>query len=481
MENKASSLVDEKTRVLGAMPGHQIRTTPPPAVPPPPGLQKAPFAGAFPGENKTTKKTLIAGAIGLSVLGGAIALMASSDKGGEMLPGLPAAAGGTIGAAPDQKVVLSTGHEVYEKNNDDLTYEEALQDAKEHIGSDGFFEYKGHTYSTTTNEEWLQKTEDEKVAFLDKVNVGHIPGDPVTVQIDGEEKQLTVDLPMLHTDHELLIAHDDDNHVFLLDKTTGENTALPNMSVNEFGSLERTDPVTGEVSTVNPTMIMQEINDGGAVDIKVEIPDIIGYAYEATFLSQWIDTDGDGIGDQQIFGWDTDGDGAMDVVDDGDGVYNDLFDTTTVTDYSKYLNPEEVVVGTLADDTPSLHDMAMDKAHQLAEDAGMDDIKKIKIHESGDGVDIKVKDEDGEKIKVHMSREELLADHASHHSEPVVEGIAQPGDTQEGVVNGEVLDTQPLVAPQVDDASPDTQASGDDISLFAQDDTADPDTHNYGI
>ena len=63
-------------------------------------------------------------------------------------------------------IQIPTTHSFCEKNLDHLTFAEAFSSARNEVGKAGFFEWKGNTYNTFTNEEWETLPQTSKEDFI---------------------------------------------------------------------------------------------------------------------------------------------------------------------------------------------------------------------------------------------------------------------------------------------------------------------------
>ena len=82
--------------------------------------------------------------------------------------GILLGAGGVLGtqkltAATDEELVAETSDQIKEAVMDDsLSFKHAFEGAREQLGPDGLFQWRGNIYSTCTADEWNAKTAEEK-------------------------------------------------------------------------------------------------------------------------------------------------------------------------------------------------------------------------------------------------------------------------------------------------------------------------------
>lgn len=175
----------------------------------------------------------------------------------------------------DKKPVrINTEHDIYTKANDDKTLEEARELARKEVGHEALFVHKGELHPTMTSEEWNNLDDNEKLAFINKVNLEAPAQEKVeitSVDADGVSHNLVID--PLYNVGKLQFASDDSGHVFCLQQ--GKPAfELHNVTIDEQGGLMRTDPATGVISTFSIEEIFTKIDDDGAVNLNVSIPGI---------------------------------------------------------------------------------------------------------------------------------------------------------------------------------------------------------------
>jgi len=461
---------------------------PKPATPPPPGQPAKPsFAspvaaplnpaevlfGTEEEREKVKKKRIMLGVLGGSFLLGA-GILLSSAKGGA--PAAPVKGGGfdhmgepdnsshhaatnaatTPAATPatePAKTVLSTDHPVYDKPTDNLTLEEAREEAREAVGANGFFMYNGEIHANLTEAEFNEMSPDEQSHYLSGINIQD--DQPAYLNIAGDDQTYDLVMKFFADPEQGSIVKDDSDNFFYV-SADGEKAYLPDFHEDSSGALMSYDESGAEVH-VNPTLVYAELADGNInvqafPDDPSDINNLPEPIDQLQIISQWIDTDGDGKPDTQIMGWDTNGDGTVDLIDNGDGKFDVTTDTQTPAEYIAELHWNDDVTPNTTDDTPattpeatgpkqpeSRADELIDKAHQLAQDNGIDHISKEKITGHDDGsYDIKIKGEDGEKFKMHLSQEDL--DHSAHHQ---TDAPAEPAEHQTEAPADQPADTGP--------------------------------------
>ena len=413
--------VDEKTRVIpqgvvnnAARPAQPLGGPPPQAqasaaVPPP----RPPFGSTLQNQEKgaVEKRRILPGLlIGGGLLAGGLALTSfmSSPSEEEALPAadaLGAVSGGGIGGTVP--AVVSTSLPVSELVADDLSFEEARDLARTEVGERGLFTYQGGVHTTMTDTEMEALTPEQREAFMRDVTVA--PNTVSGTEVDVDGKIMEVKFPLMERHTEILV--DEDGHAYSRDHT-GQVNLLDNVTEDPItGELHRTDPETGEITQFNPTAILQNV-DEGKIDISIYPSDVevtndgellfTGEPLEPIGASSYVTNyNDDGT---WTAGWDYDGDGMV------DSPVENSWDLTA-EEPSLPAEPISEV------ETPkSEAELLNDRIKEIAEDAGIDDIRKIKVHESGDGFDIKIKGEDGEKIKMHLSKDDLTTTD-NHQSE----------------------------------------------------------------
>lgn len=83
--------------------------------------------------------------------------------------------------------------------NDDMSFTDAFNAAREEVGSGGVFEWHGYIYSTFTDEEWNSMSEAEREEYGSHFNWTPEESDDVTASVasdvDADDVELTVDGP----------------------------------------------------------------------------------------------------------------------------------------------------------------------------------------------------------------------------------------------------------------------------------------------
>ena len=306
-----------------------------------------------------------------------------------------AGAAGEVGAEAGAVIpaVLSTSHPVSELLADDLSFEEARDLAREEIGSHGLFTYKGVVNVTTTEMEMDQMTAAEKEAFMQDVFVEQNMAAGTEIDVNG--KLMNIEFPLM--DKYLEILTDEDGHAYTRD-INGNVNLLDNVSKDPFtNQLIRTDNETGEVTQFNPTAILQNV-DEGRIDVSIYPSDVVitddgeilfagGETAESMASAGWmLDESGD-------WGYDFEGDGVIDLYED--------------EIYGK--NEEPLATNTVeTEETAKTEQELLDEQiEDIADYAGIDEIRKVKVNETEDGFNIKIKGEDGEKIKINETEDSL--------------------------------------------------------------------------
>ncbi len=377
---------NEKTRVI---PQSAINT----AVKAP---VKPPFGGAKPKTSSPQKKRIVPGLLAAGgLLAGGIALSSFQTASGteEVVEG-----GQAAGRLP---AVISTSHPVSEIVADDLSFEEARDLAREEVGSSGLFTYKGVVNVTCTEAEMDRMTAQEKEAFMQDVVVDHNQVGGTEINVNG--KMMNIEFPLM--DRYLEVLTDEDGNVFTRD-INGNVNLLDNVSKDPFtNQLIRTDNETGEVTQFNPTAILQNV-DEGRIDVSIYPSDVdITDNGEILML-------GGGVAEPMVdFGWMVDEAGDWGYDYDGDGIidfYGDELYATADDELSVTTDDDPSVTNAVVEEMPrSDSELLEERIQQIADEAGIDDVRKIKIKDTEDGWDIKIKGEDGEKIKTHVTKDEL--------------------------------------------------------------------------
>lgn len=351
---------------------------------------KPPFGGVKPKTTSPQKKRIVPGLLTAGgLLAGGIALSSF-----QIAPDTEEPVEGDE-AAGKMPAVISTSHPVSEVVADDLSFEEARDLAREEVGHKGLFTYKGVVNVTTTEAEMDQMTASEKEAFMQDVVVEHNQVGGTEVDINGQLMQ--IEFPLM--DRYLEVLTDEDGNAYTRD-INGTVNLLENVSKDPFtNQLIRTDIETGEVTQFNPTAILQNV-DEGRVDVSIYPSDV-----EITDNGEILVPGGSTAESMVSFGWMIDEAGEWGYDYDGDGVIDlyehELYATT---------DDEPAVTNTNAVETPrSDSDLLEERIQEIADEAGIDDVTKIKIKDTEDGWDIKIKGDDGEKVKMHVTKEELGA------------------------------------------------------------------------
>lgn len=427
--------MDEKTRVIPTSLNQQGNATPnkatTPSTPPQPAVNRGPSSPSSaavnkvfqPGETGTVqKKRIITGLItGGTLLGLGILTTSFMQKEDVEVPmdqsnvSEPESATAEHSAA--RRVSITTDHPVSDLMLDDLDLKDAREVAREDLGSYGIFPYRGQLQATATEEEVQEMTPGQRADYLKGIVTHDITNE--TVNIDGRE--LEVKVAGMH-DFGKVVNHDDGTF-YWYDKE-GNSTVLENVSENENGQLVRTDPDTGEVTPFNPSLILKNV-DEGVIDVAM-YPSNVDIVNSSDIVLPGSDTpavpvdtgtylvgvDDDG---NSIAGWDTDGDGDIDVLAYQYPTSSTVEPTTVAADDHQDVDPNGSFSNGTEDNTndpeptsQTNRQLAEETVRHLADEAGIE-VDKIKLHETGDGgFDYKVKG-DGGKLKGHLSTEDLTA------------------------------------------------------------------------
>lgn len=444
MEQKNTPPADEKTKVIQVnKPADTPSPNTRPAVKPAANeaARPSPFASYFKNGNSKAKRTILAGAVGGGLIISMLALSSFTKK-----PGDDETTGDTTTGTGDGNsnsnnnttpiqegdiVQINTGHEVYTGLNDDLSLDEARLKARENVGEEGLFVYKDELHPAMTDEEWNSLTDEEKLAYIDNINVTTPADDEVItvpVEVNGEIINLKMD-PLHRTDL-VQLGTDDSGHVFLVPQGR-PGLAMENLSPGENGTYYRTDPETNELSVFTIEELFKQINDTGKAEVEVLVPGIEEPVIDGVFMYGYIDN---AYSDSYIssgnngetgtymespvtgygWGWDTDGDDDIDIYDD-DFTVTDEPDPYLMPEYYNTITPEEPVIDTsstevVVETAPQKTDEELlhERVLLLAKEGGIEDISKIKTHRNDDGSwDIKIKGDDGEKIKTTITIDDL--------------------------------------------------------------------------
>lgn len=274
-------------------------------VQPPPGAQQPP--GFFKGMPPQVKKRVLRGVLGASAAGAAILVFEGFNRKG----------------SNNEKLLFNTGHGVYDNMNDTLSFDQAREQARDSIGGDGFFRYNGQLFPTITDDEWAAKPEEDKFDFLSGVSLKQDPaGQPV--QLPGHDQPVSMVVPLTDASGKMAVVQDAGGALHYAD-AKGDLHLLEHMSLNDTGDLVQKDPFSGEVSHVTPSIVFDNIHDTGmSVTTYVDGDETAPPTETTSYISQYVDTDGDGQEDAWMCGWDPDQDGNIDQVDHGNEVLNGL-------------------------------------------------------------------------------------------------------------------------------------------------------------
>ena len=348
-------------------------------------------------DGKTSaKRTIIASAIGGSLLVGILALTGFAKKDENKIPhpipkDTPPSSPQTNHSSDANETIkegsvvgINTGLDVFTKLNDDKSLDDAREIARAELGSNALFIHNGELHPTMNNEEWNSQTPEQTLDFINKINVTTPSNEEaVTIPVEVNGETVNVVLDPLHKTDMFQMGNDDSGHVFCIPNGR-EAVELNNVIVGEDGNYLRVDPNNGEVEHFKIEEIFKQIDDTGKVSVDVIIPGQ---------------------------------------------------DNPIIIENNNLINNPPIINEPLQiqkTDTELLHE----KELQIAKDAGIDDITKIKTHLNDDGsYDIKIKGDDGEKIKTHITLDDL---HQVQHQQNIV--------TQDdsNIVNPEIVTPQQI-------------------------------------
>ncbi|MCU7549847.1 hypothetical protein OCK74_12015 [Chitinophagaceae bacterium LB-8] len=474
-------------------------------------------------EKKIQKKRILSGVIAGGALLGSALLTSSflkKKKDGDVLtPVVPTETGATDlstsnGSGQQKQVVVSTNHKVSDIPTDDLSQEQAREVAKADIG-EGFFKHQGVIFSTITENEWLAMSDQEKAEFLNGFTINDNPHAEEPIIIGDQEYSLVY--PMLSEIEDMKILRDNETGDIYYADTQNNIHYLDNVSQNQYGDLVRTDPVTGEVTQFNPSVILENVNDG-RIDVSI-YPSDVEIINDQTPIEQatWLSTsyeEANGEYNTVTSGWDIDGDGIVDKVqqivneypdgtvilcdDMGQEIINDPFIPTELpvdpsnpvadpvaaeqTDFEPAKDPLASTPATGTSES-SEQDILNEKIRAAAQEAGIDGINKIKVHETDDGFDVKVKGEDGEKFKVHFNHDDLQ--HYGANNPATDQYLQKEGEDLDPYSNEEIQDAgSGSEAPTEPGNSPEvfyTSASNEEHIPYGQSENTDLDGQNANL
>ena len=351
-------------------------------------VKAPPFGGLKTKSTSPQKKRIVPGLLvtgGLLAGGILLSSFQSPESAAETEPVGEAA--GTIGA------VLSTSHPVSELVADDLSFEEARDLARAEVGAGGLFTYKGVVNVTRTEAEMDLMTAAEKEAFMQDVVVEQNKLAGTSIDVNG--KLMNMEFPLM--DRYMEILTDEGGNAFSRD-INGNVNLLDNVTKDPFtNQLIRTDAETGEITQFNPSVILQNV-DEGRIDVSIYPSDV-----EITDNGEILMSGGVVAEPMVDFGWMIDEAGDWGYDYDGDGVIDfyeeEIFETTAEENLSTASETESIPM--------TEQELQDERMQQIGDDAGIDDIRKIKVTETNDGSNIKIKGMDGEKIKMNLDNDGL--------------------------------------------------------------------------
>ena len=373
-----------------------VKPAAPAAINPLAAPLKPPFSSLFPGssEDKQPQKRrivpglLIGGALaGLGIIGLTSLIPGPTPDVAPVVDGNQAS--DTSSTSP---AVVTTTHPVSDVIADDLPLEDAREIARAEVGSLGLFKHQGVIHTTTTEEEIAAMAPEEVEAFLGGLNVAPVVN--ATVEESLDINPVEVEIPLM--EDVFKVTKHPDGTFYLLDKS-GNSEFLENVSEDAYGQMVRTDPETGEITAFHPTAILTDVNNG-VVDISIYPSDVeIAYNGEIILGNEPVEPIMHDYYNYTIYDSET-------------GSYSDLTSQedpyADTLDYSESVTTEETVS---EPELLSESEMLNIKLGEIAKSAGIDDLRKIKVRETDEGYKIKIKGEDGEKVKTFLSKEELAS------------------------------------------------------------------------
>ena len=348
------------------------------------------YSSYFKKGNSTARRTIIAGAIGGGLLVSFLAL-SSFKKKPEDEEFVSGGATDSTTAIPEDVVTrINTGHEVYTTVHDDLLLEDARSIAREHVGEDGLFMHNSELHLARTDEEWNNLAQDDKLQYINDINVTPPSADDVVilpVDLNGTITDLKMD--PLHLGDLWQLGYDDSGHSFFIPQGR-EAIALDNISRGEDGIYYRTDPISGEMKVFSVEEVIQQIDQKGSVELEVLVPGFEEPVIESEIL----------------------------------------------------VEPDTVTTDMMLTEYKSDYDLAMEAAIERARESGIDNINKVKVHQDRHGNwDFKAKGDDGEKLKGSLTIEELHTDHTETAvvGEVIEDNSGDNNLTSDTVVTGELI------------------------------------------
>lgn len=429
-----------------------------------------------PGQPGTVqKKRIITGVLAAGgLLGGAILLTGHTNPDPAIdvtpAPGSPATA---PTATPNKMVSMTTDHPVCDVLFDDLSPEDAKEVARAEVGPLGIYSHRGRLEVTATEEEIASLTPEERATYLGGIVTHEITG----TNVDVTGREMEVHIPGMET-YGRVLEHKDGSVYWqdmdgngtdfenvrkevIVDQETGEPLINP-ATGKELFQYVRTDPETGERTPFSFSAILKNV-DQGRIDVSI-YPSNVEIADDGQVVVPNSDTPiepidtGTYLTGNGYAGWDTDGDGIIDNYDYDNNDYvhrQDMDDPIIEND----MHSPEV-------DIRTPREIAMEKAQEMADEAGID-VNKIKLHETDDGgFDYKVKG-DGGKLKGHLTVDELR---------PL--SNEEDGGNSEAEVDLPLEDDQPDLEPiyePLPPEEPDTYMANNDTKPYWEDpDVASP-------
>jgi hypothetical protein len=305
--------------------------------------------------NKPSTVKMASTGVGGLVVGGAIAgnlawgmarsksdELESESSANEIVDAAEASVGSSSVNSAESNAVSTS-----EAVNDEMTFDEAFEAAREELGAGGVFEWNGNTYGTYYQDEWDALSDEQKAEYWESVNEAGVEvEDEVVADTEAEvEEAFEVDNVAPESGTEEGIEAKEDVFKDLDEDGYEESRYTDSDGDGKYDQIHRDTNNDGEVD-----MITSDTDGDGISDHTVRDMDGDGY-----FESQVVDSDGDGTNDQLQQDWfqdgnvdriitDTDGDGKTDhVLDDttGDGHFDAEFYTDAEGNITEIVRDEE--------------------------------------------------------------------------------------------------------------------------------------------
>ncbi len=228
--------------------------------------------------------------------------------------------------------IIDDSIDVAESVNDDMSFSEAFQEAREEVGPGGAFEWHGNIYSTFTAEEWNEMSAEEKEEYNSHFNWGAESDDATTGETPEPENNVT---SIAEAGVDINIDGDGNNVTVIVNPENQEDGGEPlpgDPELPETPILEPTPTIDADDVEILGVVELPDGGNAGLLDVdgqEVVLVDVDGTDDTFEFMASDLNADGV-LDDSEVVDISEDNISVSEFADNylGDDAYYAMDDTT---------------------------------------------------------------------------------------------------------------------------------------------------------